>query len=215
MRCSRSAAAAARCCSIACTRRSRSANSRSMRWKAASAPRRRSSRPASSAVICAASCCSASRFCAQDFQLRLLRVQAALGLRVLGLKPRRLLALLRNRLPLGLARVLVARGLRLPLLQAPLDALRLGFHLLQRRAQVGRFALGLPPLLAARSPVAPSALRSRASALRLPSPPAPAPSPAWPAGLRSRAARASAPADLRWPACRPSPSSDGSTRPPA
>ena len=33
-----------------------------MRWKAASAPRRRSSRPASSAVICAASCCSASRF---------------------------------------------------------------------------------------------------------------------------------------------------------
>ena len=29
-----------------------------MRWKAASAPRRRSSRPASSAVTCAASCCS-------------------------------------------------------------------------------------------------------------------------------------------------------------
>ncbi len=59
---SRSASAAARCCSMACTRRSRSAWSRSMRWKAASAPRRRSSRPASSAVTCAASCCKPSRF---------------------------------------------------------------------------------------------------------------------------------------------------------
>ena len=69
---------------------------------------------------------------------------------MLGLKPRGLLALLPDRLPLGLARVLVARGLRFPLLQAPLDALRLGFHLLERRAQIGRFALRLPPLLAAR-----------------------------------------------------------------
>ncbi len=63
VRCSRSAMALARCCSIACTRRSRSACSRSMRWNAASAPRRRSSSPASSAVSCAASCCTASRFC--------------------------------------------------------------------------------------------------------------------------------------------------------
>ena len=63
MRCSRSATPAVLCCSIDCTRRSRSACSRSMRWKADSAPRRRSSRPASSAVTCAASCCNPSRFC--------------------------------------------------------------------------------------------------------------------------------------------------------
>ena len=86
----------------------------------------------------------------QDFQLRLPRVQAAVRLAVLRLKARRLFALLRNGLALGLARVLVARRLRLPLLQAPLDALRLGFHLLQRRAQRGCLAFAQPPLLAAR-----------------------------------------------------------------
>ena len=87
---------------------------------------------------------------AQDLQLCLLRVQSALCLRVLGLKARGLFALLRNRMALGLARILVARGLRLPLLQAPIDSLNLGFHLLERCAQVGRLALSLPPLLASR-----------------------------------------------------------------
>ena len=84
-----------------------------MRWKAASAPRRRSSSPASSAVICAASCCSASRFWRRASSCACCAFECRLCLRVLGLKPRRLLALLGNRLPLGLARILVARGLRL------------------------------------------------------------------------------------------------------
>ena len=69
---------------------------------------------------------------------------------MLGLKPRCLFALFCDRLPLGLACVLVARRLRLPLLHAPLNALRLGLHLLERRAQIGRLALGLTPLFAAR-----------------------------------------------------------------
>jgi hypothetical protein len=67
-------------------RRSRSAWSRSMRWKAASAPRRRSSRPASSAVTCAASCCKPSRFCA-EWQARPATHRGRLG-RVLGLQAR-------------------------------------------------------------------------------------------------------------------------------
>ena len=157
MRCSRSAAAAARCCSIDWTRRSRSAKSRSMRWKAASAPRRRSSKPANSAVICAASCCSASRFWRRTSSCACCTFKLLSACACSASRRAALLALLSDRLPLGLARVLVARGLRSPLLQTALDALRLGFHLLERRAQIRRLALRLAPLLAAGSPVAPSA----------------------------------------------------------
>ena len=124
MRCSRSASAAARCCSMASTRRSRSAWSRSMRWKAASAPRRRSSRPASSAVTCAASCCKPSRFWRSSASCACNSSSAASAVRVLSLQPQHLLALLFDGTALGLARILVARGLRGPLLQAPLHALR-------------------------------------------------------------------------------------------
>ena len=86
----------------------------------------------------------------QRFQLRLPRAQGAVRLLVVVLEPRRLFALFRNCLPLHFARVLVARCLRLPLLQAPLDALGFIFHLLERRAQSDRLAFALPALFAAR-----------------------------------------------------------------
>jgi len=96
----------------------------------------------------------------EGFELRLPRVQTAICLAVLRLKACGFLALLRNRLALGVSRVLVARRLRLPLLQAPLDALGLGFHLLQRRASV---AASLSPSLRSspRVSCATSALPSR------------------------------------------------------
>src|SRR6202034_1301770 len=52
--------------------------------------------------------------------------------------------------PSGLACIPVARRLRLPLLHAALNALRFKFHLLKSRAQIGRLALRLAPLLATR-----------------------------------------------------------------
>jgi hypothetical protein len=185
-----------------------------MRWKAASAPRRRSSRPASSAVIRAASCCNASRFCRKISNcaccvFRLLSVCACSASRRAASS-----ALFRNRLVSLRAHPCCAP----PAPATPACAARcaaLGFHLFQSRAQVGRLALRMTPLLAARFKLLPSAPRSRASALRRPSPRPPVPAPVSRAGLRSRAARASAPAALRSPACRPSPSSDESTRPPA
>ena len=97
-----------------------------MRWKAASAPRLRSSRPASSAVNCAASCCKPSRFCAQPGQLGLQLIESGFGRAVFGLQAEHLLALFVDCAPFGFARFLVARGLRRPLLEAPLHALRFG-----------------------------------------------------------------------------------------
>ena len=113
MRCSRSASAAARCCSIACTRRSRS------RIQPVDALERRL-RAAPPLFQAGQLRRHLRRFLLQrlallpqSLQLRLLRVQAALGLRMLCFKPRCLFALLCDRLPLGLARVLVARRLRI------------------------------------------------------------------------------------------------------
>ena len=69
---------------------------------------------------------------------------------MLGFQSQHLLALLADVDALGLAGVLIASGLRRPLLQPPLNALRLTFHLLQCRALVGGVALGQPALLAQR-----------------------------------------------------------------
>ncbi len=80
----------------------------------------------------------------------LLLVESRLGSCALGFKLHCLFAFLFDGEVPGLARVLVALRLRHPVLQPSLDALRLVLHLLQRRALVGRFALGLPALFAAR-----------------------------------------------------------------
>jgi hypothetical protein len=121
-----------------------------MRWKAASAPRRRSSSPASSAVTCAASCCK---------PLALLP-HPPVGPATHREPPRpSVLGLQAKRSPRASRRCWLRLASRASLLRAacavhsckpPLDALRLGLHLLQRRALVGGVALGQPPLFAAR-----------------------------------------------------------------
>ncbi len=87
---------------------------------------------------------------AHQGKLSLQLIQAGLGLRVLGLQPHSFFALLVDGLALGLAGILVARGLHGPILQPALDALRLALHLLQGRAQVGGVGLRNAPLFAER-----------------------------------------------------------------
>src|ERR1035441_4882810 len=60
-----------------------------------------------------------------------------------------LLPLLLNEGVFGLGRILITGGLQGPLLQAPLDPLCLGLHLLERSALVRGVAFGDTPLLAA------------------------------------------------------------------
>ncbi len=86
---------------------------------------------------------------AQNCQLRLLLFMRCLSRCVLGLEALRLFAFLLDYGVLGFARILVAGGLRSPVLHAPVDALRLCFHLLQRRALIGGIALGNPAFFAA------------------------------------------------------------------
>ena len=150
----------------------------------------------------AAACPNASA--SQSARLRLLRapLQAAPSL----------FALLCDHFVLGLTRVLVACGLQHPLLQAALDALGLGLHLLEGCALVGGVALGQAALFAARFQLRGELLDAAGERSGLGSllcRDGPRGRPAW---RRSRAARASAPADLRWRACRPSQSHCGSTR---
>ena len=82
-------------------------------------------------------------------QRRLLRLKGRLCLVVLGLHVLGFGALLLDQAALGFAGVLVARGLKRPLLQAAIDALDLSVHLAERRALVGQLLLCLAALFAA------------------------------------------------------------------
>ncbi len=131
--------------------RSRSAKARSMRWKAASAPRRRSSRPASSAVTCAASCCNPSRLLPHLVELRLQRVESRFSLRALCFEPRRLLALLGDGMPFLASHASLLRA-ACDVHSCSRRSMRCASPSIcsQRCVQVGRLGLRLAPLGAAR-----------------------------------------------------------------
>ena len=105
--------------------------------------------PASSAVNCAASCCSALARLPHRRQLGSAASSSPASACSCSASSRTVSSRFCSiDCLLGLARVLVARGLHRPVLQPALDALHLGFHLLQRRALVRRYRA--PPAAALR-----------------------------------------------------------------
>ena len=138
-----------------------------------------------------------------------------LSLRVLGFKAHRLFALLLNRLPLRIARILVARCLQRPLLQAPLDALRFASICLSAAPRFAASVSASAALFAARFKPCRQLFNVAAQGSLPQFQPCQGRAPASPAASPFRAIRASAPVVPRLPACRRSPSRCGSTRLPA